>query len=52
MLDEKAARTAHVAIGSNVGAYGGVNESTIHVDCVFSEPELEVDGRPVAIPVP
>jgi 2,5-dihydroxypyridine 5,6-dioxygenase len=52
MLDEKAARTAHVAIGSNVGSYGGVNESTIHVDCVFSEPELEVDGRPVAIPVP
>jgi hypothetical protein len=52
MLDEKAARTAHVAIGSNVGAYGGVNESTIHVDCVFSDPELEVDGRPVAIPVP
>ena len=50
MLDEKAARTAHVAIGSNVGSYGGVNESTIHVDCVFSEPELEVDGRPVEIP--
>jgi 2,5-dihydroxypyridine 5,6-dioxygenase len=52
MLDEKAGRTAHVAIGSNVGAYGGVNESTIHIDCVFSEPELEVDGRPVEIPVP
>jgi len=50
MLDEKAARTAHVAIGSNVGSYGGVNESTIHVDCVFSEPELEVDGLPVEIP--
>jgi hypothetical protein len=52
MLDEKAARTAHVAIGSNVGSYGGVNESTIHVDCVFSEPQLEVDGRSVEIPVP
>jgi hypothetical protein len=52
MLDEKAARTAHVAIGSNVGSYGGTNESTIHVDCVFSEPQLEVDGRPVEIPVP
>ena len=50
MLDEKAARTAHVAIGSNVGSYGGVNESTIHVDCVFSEPVLEVDGRPIEIP--
>ena len=50
MLDEKAGRTAHVAIGSNVGAYGGTNRSTIHVDCVFSEPELEVDGRRVEIP--
>jgi hypothetical protein len=50
MLDEKAARTAHVAIGSNVGSYGGVNESTIHVDCVFSEPQLEVDGEPIQIP--
>jgi hypothetical protein len=50
MLDEKAARTAHVAIGSNVGSYGGVNESTIHIDCVFSEPELVVDGRSVEIP--
>ena len=52
MLDEKAARTAHVAIGSNIGSYGGDNESTIHIDCVFSEPQLEVDGRPVEIPVP
>jgi hypothetical protein len=50
MLDEKAARTAHVAIGNNTGPYGGTNESTIHVDCVFSEPELEVDGRVVEIP--
>jgi 2,5-dihydroxypyridine 5,6-dioxygenase len=50
LLDEKAARTAHVAIGSNIGSYGGTNESTIHIDCVFSEPQLEVDGRPVEIP--
>jgi leucyl aminopeptidase (aminopeptidase T) len=50
LLDEKAARTAHVAIGNNIGSYGGTNESTIHVDCVFSEPELEVDGRVVEIP--
>jgi hypothetical protein len=50
MLDEKAGGTAHVAIGRNTGAYGGANESTIHIDCVFSEPELEADGRPIAIP--
>jgi Thermophilic metalloprotease (M29) len=52
MLDEKAGGTAHVAIGSNIGSYGGTNESTIHVDCIFSEPQLEVDGRPVEIPTP
>ena len=52
MLDEKAGRTAHVAIGNNVGSYGGTNESSIHVDCVFSEPKIEVDGRSIEIPVP
>jgi leucyl aminopeptidase (aminopeptidase T) len=50
MLDEKAGGTAHVAIGRNTGAYGGDNEATIHIDCIFSGPELEADGRPVAIP--
>jgi hypothetical protein len=50
MLDEKAARTAHVAIGRNTGAYGGDNEASIHVDLIFSLPELEADGRPVALP--
>ena len=50
MLDEKAGGTAHVAIGRNTGLYGGDNEANIHVDCVFSGPELEADGRPVAIP--
>ena len=47
MLDEKAGGTAHVAIGRNTGSYGGDNEATIHVDCIFSAPELEADGRPV-----
>lgn len=52
MLDEKAARTAHVAIGRNTGSYGGDNEAAIHVDCIFSEPEVEADGRPVDLPYP
>ena len=47
MLDEKAAGTAHVAIGRNTGGYGGVNEASIHVDCIFSGPRVEVDGRPL-----
>src|SRR5256885_1526378 len=50
MLDEKAAGTAHVAIGRNTGSYGGDNEAEIHVDCVFSAPQVEADGRPIQLP--
>jgi 2,5-dihydroxypyridine 5,6-dioxygenase len=50
MLDEKAAHTAHVAIGKNTGPYGGDNDAAIHVDCIFSEPEVEADGRRVGLP--
>jgi hypothetical protein len=50
MLDEKAAGTGHVAIGRNTGSYGGDNEADIHVDCVFSAPQVEADGRPIPLP--
>jgi leucyl aminopeptidase (aminopeptidase T) len=50
MLDEKAAGTAHVAIGRNTGTYGGDNEAAIHVDCIFSAPSIEVDGAPLQLP--
>ena len=50
LFDEKVAGTAHVAIGNNLGPYGGDNAASIHVDCVFSGPELVVDGLPVPIP--
>jgi Thermophilic metalloprotease (M29) len=50
MLDEKAAGTAHVAIGRNTGAYGGDNEATIHVDMIFSAPQVEADGRRIDLP--
>ncbi len=50
MLDEKAGGTAHVAIGRNTGPYGGDNDATIHVDCIFSAPEVEADGRPIPLP--
>ncbi len=49
MLDEKAGGTAHVAIGRNTGPYGGDNEASIHVDCVFAEPTIEADGRLIAV---
>jgi hypothetical protein len=35
----------------NTGSYGGVNESTIHVDCVFSDPEIEADGERIELSV-
>ncbi len=50
MLDEKAANTAHVAIGKNTGPYGGDNDAAIHADCIFSGPEVEADGRRVDLP--
>ena len=50
MLDEKAANTAHVAIGKNTGSYGGDNDAAIHVDCIFSGPEVEADGRRIDLP--
>jgi len=50
MLDEKAANTAHVAIGKNTGPYGGDNDAAIHVDCIFSGPKVEADGRRVDLP--
>ena len=50
LLDEKAAHTAHVAIGNNSGgAFGGDNKASINVDCIFSEPAFEVDGRAVSL---
>ena len=49
MLDEKAARTAHVAIGRNTGSYGGDNEASIHVDMIFSLPEVDADGRRIEL---
>ena len=50
MLDEKAAGTAHIAIGRNSGPYGGDNDAQIHVDCVFSVPEITADGHAVQLP--
>src|SRR3954454_23690615 len=47
LLDEKAGGTAHVAIGRNTGHYGGDNEASIHIDCIFSGPRITADGRPV-----
>lgn len=44
ILDEKVRKTAHVAIGSN-NWFGGTVYAAIHLDQVFKNPRITVDGR-------
>ncbi len=44
IVDEKAAGTAHMAIGSN-NWFGGDVHAPIHLDQVFRDPLFKVDGR-------
>lgn len=44
IVDEKAAGTCHVAIGSN-NWFGGDVKSIIHLDQVMKNPEFRVDGK-------
>jgi leucyl aminopeptidase (aminopeptidase T) len=44
IIDEKVMGTAHVALGSNHW-FGGNIYSSIHLDQVFKNPEITVDGR-------
>ncbi|MFP4111534.1 MAG: aminopeptidase [Candidatus Woesearchaeota archaeon] len=46
LIDEKVLGTAHVAIGSNYW-FGGSVKSKIHLDHVFSKPEIRLDGRKI-----
>jgi hypothetical protein len=46
LYDEKAANTAHVALGRNKHM-GGVIESVIHCDMAILNPTILVDGKPV-----
>jgi leucyl aminopeptidase (aminopeptidase T) len=45
--DEKILGTAHVAFGASAGI-GGTVSVPIHIDCVVLEPEVAVDGEPLA----
>ncbi len=44
LIDEKAAKTAHIAIGSNI-LMGGNIDSTIHCDMVTLAPTIMIDGK-------
>ncbi|MFH1398787.1 MAG: aminopeptidase [Candidatus Woesearchaeota archaeon] len=48
IIDEKVSKTAHIAIGSNNWFGGGVWAS-IHLDQVFKNPKIKVDGREIKV---
>ena len=44
LLDEKAAGTAHIALGSNT-FMGGLIDASIHCDMVTRQPTIRIDGK-------
>lgn len=44
IIDEKSLGTSHVAIGSNYW-FGGTIYAIIHLDQVFKDPKIEIDGE-------
>lgn len=42
LVDEKAARTIHIAFGNNIDFYGGNNTSSTHRDFLIREPDMTV----------
>lgn len=48
VVDEKAANTAHIGIGSNHW-FGGENKTNIHLDQVFRNPIIEIDNERLKI---
>lgn len=48
IVDEKALGTAHIALGSNYW-FGGPNKTIIHLDQVFKNPRIELDGKVLKI---
>ncbi|MBW2975758.1 aminopeptidase [Candidatus Woesearchaeota archaeon] len=48
LIDEKTLGTAHIGIGSNYW-FGGTIYAIIHLDQIFRNPEITVDGRKLSI---
>lgn len=46
--DEGVAGTGHIALGSNIH-FGGTNDASLHLDFVYRDPTLWLDGEQVAI---
>jgi leucyl aminopeptidase (aminopeptidase T) len=48
MTDEKVLGTAHIAVGDNVHIpLGGKNEADIHIDGIFGDPTIVIDGNTI-----
>lgn len=48
IIDEKTVNTAHIALGSNYW-FGGTIYAIIHLDQIFRNPKIEVDGKELKI---
>jgi leucyl aminopeptidase (aminopeptidase T) len=49
LIDEGALGTAHIALGLNY-TYGGlIRDAKTHIDCVFRDPTIELDGEPILV---
>lgn len=42
LVDEKAAKTIHIAFGNNIDFYGGQNNSSMHRDFLIENPDMEI----------
>lgn len=47
LIDEGALGTAHIALGLNYTFGGDIMDAKAHIDCVFRDPTIELDGKPI-----
>jgi leucyl aminopeptidase (aminopeptidase T) len=45
LIDEGALGTAHIALGLNFTYGGQIKDAKTHIDCVFKDPTIELDGK-------
>ncbi len=48
IIDEKALKTAHIAFGSNYW-FGGTIYAIVHLDQIFRNPKIKIDGKDLII---
>jgi leucyl aminopeptidase (aminopeptidase T) len=49
LIDEGVLGTAHIALGLNYSFGGTIKGAKAHVDCVFKNPTIKLDGEPIMI---